>query len=277
MNRTSNGYSYMSYWSLTTNIAATQSRWMDMSRAGMYPSPNLYPATNGALTWVNCNSSSGIGIPIRPTISLPETKHIFLSTALSTVSTGVPGLLTLVDLQGYWPGISLTTTSPQSLSGTPTLRYNNGVDCFLYMVATTATGSTSQNLTLSYTNQNGTSGRGLPFTFTIAAATGVGLLYCASASPWFLPTSGSDIGVKNVSTVTWSASNSAGATALCLARPILSIPLTTVNNIVERDYVNQLPSLPEIKNDACLVWLYLPGATTVINSNFYGSLEYVWG
>lgn len=277
MRRTTNGFSYRADWLLTTNIAATAGRWMDMSRSATYPSPNLYPATNGALTWVNCNSSSGFGLALGPQPDFPQTKHVFMGTALSTVATGVPSVLTLVDLQGYWPGISLTTSSPQTLSGTPTIRYTGGAGCLPYLVVTTLSGSTAQNLSMSYTNQNGTGGRVLPLPITVAAATGVGLIYTATNSPWFIPLSGSDTGVQNVASVTWSAGNTAGAAALCLARPLLSIPIATLGNIVERDYVNQLPSLPEVKNDACLVWLYHPGAATAINSNFYGAVEYVWG
>lgn len=277
MRRTTNGYSYRADWLLTTNIAAAASKWMDMSRVGVQPSPNLYPATNGSLTWVNCDSSSGFGLPLGPQPTGDETKHIFMATALSTVTTGVPAMLTLVDLQGYWPDISLTTTSPQTLSGTPSLRYTNGVGCIPYLVVTAGTGATSQNLSMSYTNQAGTGGRGLPFTYTIAATTSIGYVYNFSGASWFLPLSSSDTGVQNIASVTWSAANTTGTVALCLARPLLSIPIATLGNIVERDYVNQLPSLPQVKNGACLVWLYHPGATTVINSNFYGAVEYVWG
>lgn len=56
--------------------------------------------------------------------------------AWSTAATGVPGTLMLVDLQGYWPGISNNTTSAQTLVGTPSLRYANGAGCRLYWVQT---------------------------------------------------------------------------------------------------------------------------------------------
>lgn len=277
MQRTTNGFSYRADFSLTLNVAGTAGRWMDMSRAGMHPSPNLYPATNGARTWVTCDSSSGIGLPIGPTPASIESKHIFLTTMLSSISTSIPGYFILVDLQGYWPGISLTSSSLQSLSGTPTLRYENGEGCLLYQVVTTASGSTSQNLTLSYTNQAGTSGRSLPFTYTVAASTSIGLGYVNSNQPLYLPLAGNDTGVQNVASVTYSATNTTGAVALCLARPILSIPIYTLGNILEKDFVNQFPSLPRVRDNACLVWLFNPGASVVINSNFYGSVEYVWG
>ena len=262
-------------WMLTNNIAFTAGRWQDMSINGVYPSPNLYPGTS--LAWVNCNGSTPYAIPAGPNTvtGSGETKHCIFAGVESAVASGVPGVFTLVDLQGYWPGISTNTTSPQTLTGTPTLRYTNGNGLKLYPVVTSTTGAGTPNISISYTNQAGTPGRALSQTVTATASSPIGSLYAAPWAP-FLPLAGGDTGVQNVASVTMSAATT-GVVALCLARPILSIPLTTISNIVERDFVNQFTSLPRIMNDACLVWLYLPGAATVINSNFYGSLEFVWG
>lgn len=68
----------------------------------------------------------------------------------------------------------------------------------------------------------------------------------------------------------------AGTAALVLAKPLLTIPLTTAAVASERDFLNQLPSLPEIKDGACLTWLYFAGAATAASTNFYGSLELGW-
>jgi len=74
-----------------------------------------------------------------------------------------------------------------------------------------------------------------------------------------------------------SAASGAGTAALVLAKPIMTIPLMALSIASERDFVNSLPSLPEIKDGACLTWLYFSGAATAANSNFYGSLEMGWG
>jgi hypothetical protein len=65
--------------------------------------------------------------------------------------------------------------------------------------------------------------------------------------------------------------------ALCLAKPLLTLPLTTVSVAAERDLMNQLPSLPQVKDGACLVWLYFAGAATAASTNFYGSADFGWG
>jgi hypothetical protein len=92
----------------------------------------------------------------------------------------------------------------------------------------------------------------------------------------FLPLASGDTGVSTVATVTFSAANT-GTGALCLARPLLTIPLTTAAVAVERDLVNQLPSMPRVIDGACLVWLYFAGAATAASTNFYGHLELGWG
>lgn len=279
MKKTTDGSLYSTDWMLTNNIAFTAGRWQDMSRAGVYPSPNLYPATNGSLTWVNCNSSTSFAIPAgaNTIAGSGATKHLIFASATTASATGVPGALMLVDLQGYWPGISTAVTTQQNLSGTPTLRYTNGEGLKLYTVTTATTSAGTPNLSLSYTNQAGTTGRSLSQTTTLSATSPIGSIYNGTNQP-FLPLSGGDTGVQNVASVTLSTTAGASASfALCLARPIVTIPLVTISNIVEKDLVNQFTSLPRIMNDACLTWLYLPGATTAINSNFYGSLEFVWG
>ena len=57
----------------------------------------------------------------------------------------------------------------------------------------------------------------------------------------------------------------------------MTIPLTTVSVASERDFLNQIPSLPQIKDGACLTWLYFAGAATAASTNIYGSLDMAWG
>lgn len=47
--------------------------------------------------------------------------------------------------------------------------------------------------------------------------------------------------------------------------------------MVERDLLNQLPSLPKIDDGACLVWLYMSGAATAGSTQFSGHIQSVWG
>jgi hypothetical protein len=286
MRKTTDGSIYSADWQFTTNRVCVAGRWNDTSLLNTAPGPvNTYPATNGALTWVNCNSSSEFAIPVGDDVDEANgfTKHIIFGSALTAVSTGVPAVLMLVDLQGYYPEISLTTNSPQTLSGTPSLRYATGDGLKIYPVVTAASDTTTPTLSLSYTNQGGTSGRSLSHTLTMLASAPVATLYHHGPTTSnfgagaFLPLQNGDTGVQSIETVTLSAAGTQGSIALCVAKPLITIPIVTISNSVERDFVNQLTSLPRVQNGACLVWLYYSGAAAVINSNFYGSLEFVWG
>ena len=202
-------------------------------------------------------------------------------SAITAVATGVPAQLMLVDLQGYYPGINMNVATSQTLVGTPTLRYANGAGVRAYLVTNTTTGATAHNLSVSYTNQAGTSGRTLPVAVSCTASSiAPHISHSGTAAnnygP-FLPLDSGDTGIRSVQSVQLSAASGAGTASLVLARPLLTLPLTAAGVASERDLLNQLPSLPKIEDGACLVWLYFSGAATAASTNFYGAIEVAWG
>jgi len=279
---TSGKFSRADWNKLTGAAAYTAGRWFDMSNLAGTPVANAWAGT--ALAWRTCDEATGngtqiFGLPHAGNVS-PDTKHVLNVSALTSVATGVPGQLMLVDLQGYWPGISNNSAVAQTLTGTPSLRYANGAGCRLFWVQTAAAGGTAQNIALSYSNTVPTSGRTLPVTVAMTASGIVGhISHSGTAANNYgplLPLASGDTGVSNVASVTFSAANT-GTGALCLARPLLTLPLTTVSVAAERDLLNQLPSLPRVMDGACLVWLYFAGAATGATTNFYGGVEFGWG
>ena len=267
---------------ITGASAYAAGRWYDMSMLGALPIANAWAGT--ALNWKTCNESTGngtqiFGLPHGGDVS-PSKKHLLNMNAWSTAATGVPGTLMLVDLQGYWPGLSNNTTSAQTLVGTPTLRYANGAGCRLFQVQTAVAGATAQNLALSYTDQAGNAGNTLPVTVAMTASAIAGHIShsgtAANNYGPFLPLANGDSGVQNVATVTMSAANT-GTFALCLARPLAQITLSVAGLMTEKDLLNQIPSLPEIKDGACLVWLWGAGAATAASTTFAGGIEVAWG
>lgn len=263
--------------------ALTAGRWYDMGSMTGYPVANAFAGT--ALAWTACNEASGngtqiFGMPHGGNVA-PATKHIINVSAVSAVATAVPGQLMLVDLQGYWPGINLNLATAQALTGTPALRYANGAGCKLFGVITTASGATAHNLSLSYTNQAAVAGRALPVTVAATASAIAGHIThsgtAANNYGPFLPLAGGDSGVQSVQSVTVSAASGAGVMALCLARPLLTLPITTAGVAAERDLVNQLPSMPRVMDGACLQWLYFTGAATAAATGFNLSTDFAWG
>lgn len=267
---------------ITGGSAYTAGRWYDFSMLGGSPIANAWAGT--ARAWKTCDEATGngtqiFGMPHGGNVST-DIKHLLNMNAWSTAATGVPGTLLLVDLQGYWPGISNNTTSAQTLTGTPSLRYANGAGCRLYWVQTSAAGATSQNIALSYTDQSANTGNTLPVTVAMTASGIAGHIshsgVAANNYGPFLPLASGDSGVQNVASVTFSAANT-GTGALCLARPIAQITLSVSGLMTEKDLLNQIPSLPRIYDGACLVWLWGAGAATAASTTFAGGLETVWG
>lgn len=268
---------------ITGGAAYTAGRWYDFSPLNGSPIANAWAGT--ALTWRSCDDVTGngtqiFGMPHGGAVST-DIKNLVNAMALTAVATGVPGTLMLMDMQGYWPGISMNSAVAQNLSGTPTLRYANGAGVRAYLAITATSGATAHNLSMSYTNQAGTSGRTLPVTVACtASAIAPHITHSGTAAnnygP-FIPLANGDTGIQNVASVTLSAASGAGTAALVLARPLMQLPITTAALAVERDLVNQFPSMPRIYDGACLTWLYFAGAATAASTNFYGSIEGVWG
>lgn len=274
--------------SIATVVNMSSSNAMPMVR-------NTFPNPNGNLAWTPCDASTGngtdiFGLPHGPDVA-PGTKHVLDVTAIQPPS-GPPitgGMLVLADLQGYWPNVSYTINTSQALTGnaTASLRYANGEGCRLYMVTTTTAGATAQNIRIHYTNEDGTPLRDTNFVAMrvsspigqVSSAVGIGT---AGNNTIYMPLANGDIGVANVSNVQFSAASTAGLGALCLARPILTISLGTMGSWpTEREYFHQTPSLPQIKDGACLVWLYVAaaGGTGSVfgqNTNVYGSVNFAW-
>lgn len=214
----------------------------------------------------------------------PATKHILNASAFTAAATVAPCILMLVDLLGWYRVTSVTTTTAQATDNTVTLpRYTNGagVQAFMWNTNTTAMGAATPNLSLGYTNSAGTASRATPTTLPIgktAAANGL-ILYSGTGlgkyGP-FMPLQSGDSGIRSVQTIQNSTSYVSGEYAVGLCKPLLTLPITTLGVAAERDLVNQLPSMPQIVDGACLVWLMYSGANTPTNSSLYGHLDIGW-
>lgn len=277
------------HWQISTGREARSigtTRVADLASYLAAPnSPHTFPSLNGDLTWTPCNSSATWSIPAgpRPAANSGETKHIVSATVL-TVSSTTPARLILVDLQGYWPNV--TPNGTITLSGSPlsTLRYPNGDGLVMYGVQTNTGGiNVGISYTATYTNQAGVTGRVIPVRQNNRASEQVGILVgsgvlTANNPGPFMALAGPDTGVQNVESITaFGNTDLQGRFAICLAKPLLSISASTPAIIIEKDFVNQFPLLPRVRDDACLVWLFDGYVAAPANSHFYGTIDYVWG
>jgi hypothetical protein len=277
---TSNGKFWRNDFNKITGGAAyAAGRWYDMSPLNGTPVANAWSGT--ALNAQVPSETTGFGLFHGGNVSA-DTKHIINISAMSAVATAVPGVLMLVDMCLYYPGISMNSLSAQNLTNTSTLtRYTDGAGLRAYLVVQTTTSATAHSVAMSYTNQAGTSGRTLPVTVACtASAITPHITHAGTAAnnygP-FLPLASGDTGIRSVQSVTISAASGAGTAALVLCRPLATIPITTASVAAERDLMNQLPSMPRVFDGACLTWLYFAGAATAANTNFFGSVDFAWG
>lgn len=288
---TNNGKFYRADWMKTTGAAAyTAGHWYDLSQIAGLPVANTYAGT--ALNAQVPDEASSWTLYHGGNVS-SDTKHLLNMAAMTAVATGVPGALMLVDYCLYYPGIDTRVTTSQTLVNTNTLtRYTDGKGLRAFMPYTTVTGTPAATpvLTMSYTRDNtgGTdTGRSLgavtnfsagSAALTIIPKIGHSGVAANNYGP-FLPLAGGDAGIRSVQSVQFTTAHTGTSilAALVLCKPLAFIPLTTVSVAAERDLVNQLPSLPQIRDGAALNWLYFAGAATATSSNFYGSLEFGWG
>jgi hypothetical protein len=257
--------------------AATAGRSYDFSGLAGFPVANTWTGT--ALAFQECDDTTGWGIPHGGNVST-DIKHLLNLGAITTASAGVPGTLLLVDVEGYWPGITNNSNVAQNLTGTPVLRSTNGAGLRLFWSQTAAAGATAQNLSLSYTDQSGNTGNALGATVAMTASAIVSHISHAGTAANnygpFLPLAAGDSGVRNVASVTFSAANT-GTGALVLCKPLMELPLGIVSVYHNKDCLSQIPSLPVIPDGACLSWVFVAGGAVAASTTFMGHTEFIFG
>ena len=273
-------------WNKITGAAAyTAGRWYELSTLAGNPPANTYTGT--ALNAQAPNDTSGWGMYHGGNVST-DTKHILNVAAMATAATGVPSVLMLVDMCLYYPGIDMNSATRQTLVNSTTLtRYTTGAGLRSFVVAASTSGATAHNLDngagtgTEYVDQdNNTAVHPGTISFTASAITPHISHSGTAANNFgpFLPLAAGDYGVRSYNYFKLTAASASASTArLCIVKPLCTIPLTTTSVMSERDLMNQLPSLPQVVDGACIVPLLYAGAAVAASTNFYGSLETAWG
>ena len=158
-----------------------------------------------------------------------------------------------------------------------------GVNCFV-TPRTAAMGAATPNMRITYTDTGGNTGNLTPATLPVGkTASPIGhICYSGTAAAGkygpFMPLAAGDAGIKSIQQLNLSISYAvADGLAWCLCKPLLTLPMTTIGVAAERDLMNQIPSLPQVYDGACLAWLMYAGAATPVSSAFFGHLDFGWG
>jgi len=267
-------------YKITGAAAYTAGRWYNMSTLNGYPTAIDFSA-GSALTAVAMDDDTA-GALYHAGDKSPDTKHLLNAGLWTTSSTGIPGVLMIVDFLLRYPGINMNSGSQQDFTNVATLpRYTNGIGVMAFLQALSTYGSTAHNIAISYTDQsdNASNALGATVADTVSAIvphishSGV----AANNYGPFLPLAAGDVGIKSVESLTLSAATSSASTAcLTLCKPIASIQITQQYVGSEKSYVFQVPSFPKIEDGACLGFLFFAGAAVAASSIFQGFLDFAW-
>ena len=270
------------YRMATTNVTGTGSRTLINS--------NTFTASSSSgllLTYTN-DFNTFTKVRFTTTTTLPT--GLSLATDYWLVRVSATTCRVATSLSNAIAGTVIAYTDAGTGTHTMTVqmpRAQDGVGCEAFFAVQTAPTAGGPNLSASsYTNPAGTAGRAFQGSVTLGAAADAyagRILHSGNAAGRygpFLPKQGGDTGIKSIESFTWSggtAYTGTGVVALCIAKPILDIALPVTGMWSERDLVNQLPSLPQIQDGACLVWLLFGTGATTTASPFNSTLDFGWG
>lgn len=266
----------------TTNVTGTGSRTLINS--------NTFTASSSGgllLTYTN-DFKTLTKVQFTTTTTLPTGLSLATDYWLVRVSATTANVAT--SLANAIAGTVIAYTDAGTGTHTLTIqmpRYTNGVGCEAFFVSQTAPTAGGPNLSASdYTNTTPATGRafqGTPNMGAAADAYACRVLHSGNATGRygpFLPRQAGDLGIARINSFTWSggvAYTGSGVVALCIARPLLDIPVPVTGMWSERDLVNQLPSMPKVEDGACLAWMLFGTGATTTASPVTTALEVGWG
>jgi len=265
-----------------TTTAHTAGLWYSLFRGGGNPPADaiLGTGTNLAFQALTDATANATGIPHGGDVG--GFKHLLNAAAQTAAGTTAPCVLMLVDLLGFYPITSVTTTGDQALNNAVGLpRYTDGAGVQAFLTPSTVMGAATPSIRLTYTDSAGNAGNLTPATLPIgnSAAAVTQIVYSGTGAgkfgPFF-PLAVGDAGIRSVQQFNLSASYVSGVLNLVLCKPLMTLPITTLGVTAERDLVNQFMSMPKIHDGACLAWLMLAGAATPVGTPLSGHLEFGW-
>lgn len=181
--------------------------------------------------------------------------------------------------------INITSTGTGTHTVTWLLpRYTNGagLNAIFFNPAATAMGAATPNLSLGYTNSSQVASRATPTVLPVGktAASNSHILYTGATGAgkynFAVPRQSGDSGIAEINTIQNSTSYVSGTYTVALYKELARFPITTLGVAAERDFLNQLPSLPRVYDGAALYFLVGSGAATPANSAFSGHLDFIY-
>lgn len=253
-----NGQSRRYNWRKTPSQVTTSDLWFDLSMSPGNPVPKYWFDAPPLVAKAIAQSTDG-GIYHGQNVA-PQQQYLRLMTAI-VAATGVPMPFILLDYLMYYPSCDDSVTDPQAMDNTVTLpRYSDGEG--VQMMAVSVAGRTGgQRFYVTYTNQDGVTGRTSKTVYqSNAAALGTILtnnIASGISNEPFIGLQGDDTGVRAIESVTMLGGD-VGLFTLILVKPIASFIVPGSDAPVEKDFFLEAGVVPEIKDDAFLGLVTVP-------------------
>ncbi len=252
--------------------ASTAGHWVDLSMAAGNPKPQYY--ASAPLARAVLDGFDGI---FHGAAKAPATKHL-VRLGLMTPTPALVGAYHLLDYVAFYPFVDGDSLDEQAMDNTiPLPRYTNG-DGLMVMAVASAPTTGGGAFTFTYVNQAGLT-RTSPVIACNVAATNIATLATseqatAAGGQHFLPLTGGCRGVRQITSVTFSAP-SGGLLAFVLVKPIASLAVREINTPAEREFLTQVPGTPTIEDGAYL-GLIANCAGSVAAGSVAGYCDFAW-
>jgi hypothetical protein len=285
---TSNGKFGRIDYQKTTAVAGVAGTWTDLGTATGSVPADTYAGTS--LTFVATDDTYSGGAIYHGGNVTTATKHFLNASASVFAAAGAPWILMCVDQVGYVPitGADVTGTTSRTVTMTALnsgSRWPDGKGLRAYFSCEVAPTGGGPNITaFTYTDQDGNTAQSMGVTVGCAATPVTGqVIHSGNAATRygpFLPLAVGDYGIRDIEAFTFSggtAYTGSGSLVLHLVKPLWQIPIPATGILTERDFVNQLPSLPKIPDGACLRFLLFQTGATTTTSPVLVAADYGWG
>lgn len=285
---TTNGKTDTVVYQKTLSAAATAGYWTDLGVSGGSVAASAFGGTS--MTFYPTDDTWSEGAIWTGGDKSTDTKHFLSAGASIYNATGAPWILMAVDMVGYIPitvanyTVATHTATMTAISNTTAKvdRYPNGEGLRMFVTSHTAPTAGGGGLIVNYTNSANTPARATPSATNLAAATAGIITHTgpvAGRYAPFLPLAAGDTGVKDIESIAWSATayTTGGRLALCLAKPLFTIPIPANGIHTMLDFVNSIPSLRKIPDGANIRFLAFHTGATPSASTVFVNFDYAWG
>lgn len=275
----SGGYSIGRYRKIASN-ATLIGIWQDLAMSVGQPNPIYYASTPMIAAQMKFSNMQG-SIFHGPNVS-PLKKYL-KRVALTANSASYSGhVFYLLDYLAYVPFIDESVyNEEQSIdftTGLPRFTDGRGVQM---MLVSAAQGGGGNGIYITYTNQDGVSGR-VSFctmnqggTVNGACLVGIGGSASNNSSALFVPLQGSDTGVRSVQSIRFDGPD-IGLMTLVLVKPITTLFFNDNKAVMEKDFIiNNGLMMPQIEDDAFLNMVILSRGTHA-GIQLTGEFEFIY-